>query len=90
MAKQVKRSPAPLYCAAAVWLGWGLLLPLYRLPHILAAATLSAVAGLIGKSLFPDKTYDLPGEKEEKAKEPETPGNPELDAQEAKRYKAMS
>lgn len=90
MAKQVKRSPAPLYCAAAVWLGWGLLLPLYRLPHILAAAALSAVAGLIGKSLFPNKTYDLPGEKEEKAKEPETTGNPELDALVAERDKAVS
>ena len=91
MAKQVKRSPAPLYFAAAVWLGWGLLFPLYRLPHILAAAALSAVAGLIGKSLFPDKTYDLPGEekKEEKPQAPKTTGDPELDALITERDRAV-
>ncbi|WP_251448797.1 5-bromo-4-chloroindolyl phosphate hydrolysis family protein [Vermiculatibacterium agrestimuris] len=91
MAKQVKRSPAPLYLAAAVWLVWGLFLPLYRLPHILAAAVLSAVAGLIGKSLFPDKIYEIP--EQAKPQEPEKPkstGDPELDALLAERDRALS
>ena len=38
MAKLVRKSPVPLYGAAAVWAVWGLLLPMYALWHLLAAA----------------------------------------------------
>ena len=31
MAKLVRKSPVPLYGAAAVWAVWGLLLPMYAL-----------------------------------------------------------
>ena len=93
MAKTVKRSPAPLYCAAAVWLGWGLFLPLYRPVHILGAAILSIAAGFVGKAIFPNKSYDLPGEeapKPEKAEKPKGTGDPELDALIAERNRALS
>ena len=38
MAKKVKRSVAPIYAVAAVWLVFGLFLPLYRPIHYVAAA----------------------------------------------------
>ncbi len=94
MTKQVKKSPVPLYLAAAVWLFWGLLLPLYRPVHILGAALLSGAAGLIGKALFPDKSYDLPGEAapqpREEAEKPKGTGDAELDALITERDRAVS
>lgn len=85
MAKVVKRSPAPLYMAAGVWLLWGLLLPLYRISDFLLAAGASILAGVVGKSLFPDKTFETP----EPAK-PKTTGNEQLDALLAERDKAVA
>lgn len=91
MAKMVKKSPAPLYFAAAVWLLWGLLLPLYRLSDYLLAAGFSLLAGVVGKALFPDKTYETPEpEKPAEPKKPETTGNPEIDALIAERDRAVS
>lgn len=91
MAKMVKKSPAPLYFAAAVWLGWGLFLPLYRLSDYLLAAGASLLVGVVGKALFPDQTYETPeAPKAEEPKKPETTGNPELDALIAERDKAVS
>lgn len=90
MAKMVKKSPAPLYFAAAVWLLWGLFLPLYRLPDYLLAAGVSILAGVVGKKLFPDRTYERPeGKKTEEPKKAETTGNPELDALIAERDRAV-
>lgn len=87
MAKMVKKSPAPLYFAAAVWLLWGLLLPLYRLSDYLLAAGISILAGVVGKKLFPDQSYETP----EPAKETEkkTSGDPEIDALIAERDRAV-
>lgn len=91
MAKMVKKSPAPLYFAAAVWLGWGLLLPLYRLSDYLLAAGCSILAGLLGKKLFPDTAYETPeAEKKEEPKKPESTGNPEVDALIAERERVVS
>lgn len=94
MAKQIKRSPVPLYLAAAVWLIWGLFLPLYRPVHIIGAAALSAAAGFVGRALFPDKSYDLPGEAASKPKEetpkPKSTGDAELDELLEERDKAVS
>ena len=90
MAKMVKKSPAPLYFAAAVWLVWGLCLPLYRLSDFLLAAGASLFAGVLGKALFPDKTFETPEpQKTEEPKKPETTGDPELDALIAERDKAV-
>lgn len=95
MAKMVKRSPAPLYFAAAVWLLWGLFLPLYRLSDILLCAGASFLALAVGKAIFPDQSYETP-EAEAKeapkaeAKKPESTGDPEIDALIAERDKAVS
>ena len=91
MAKMVKKSPAPLYFAAVVWLAWGLCLPLYRLSDYLLAAGASLLAGVVGKAIFPDKTYETPeAPKTADPQKPETTGNPELDALISERDKAVS
>ena len=95
MANMVKRSSAPFYFAAAVWLLWGLLLPLYRLSDILLCAGASFLALTLGKAVFPDESYETPEEKTQEAsraeeKKPESTGNPEIDALIAERDKAVS
>lgn len=82
MAKKTKKPVAPIYAVAVLWVVWGLLFPLYKPFHFILAAVASAAVFCIGKVLFPDKTYETPDPepvKEEK-KEPETTGDPELDA----------
>ena len=59
MAKIVKKSPAPLYLAAAVWAAWAVLAPLYAWWHFALAAAVSAAAWLGGRKLFPDKVLIL-------------------------------
>lgn len=91
MAKVVKKSGAHLYFAAAVWLLWGLCLPLYRLSDYLLAAGASLLTGVVGKKLFPDQTWETPEPaKEEAPKKPESTGDAELDALIAQRDKAVS
>ena len=95
MAKMVKRSPAPLYFSAAVWLLWGLLLPLYRLSDILLCAGASLLAFAVGKAVFPDQSYETPEAEAKEVpkaeeKKPESTGNPEIDALIAERDKAVS
>ena len=85
MAKHVKRSPVPLYLAAAVWIIWGLFLPLYRLSHFLLVTGVSIAAWAIGKKCFPDRIYET-----QDPPEPETTGNPQLDALITERDRAMS
>ena len=69
MAKIVKKSPAPLYLAAAVWGAWAVLARLYAWWHFALAAAVSAAAWLGGRKLFPDKVLILPDP--EPAPEPE-------------------
>ncbi len=94
MAKIVKRSPAPLYCAAAVWLLWGLFAPLYRPVHFVMAAAGSLVAAFVGGAVFPDKTFETPEpDKAQETKQEEKPastGNPEIDALITERDRALS
>ena len=85
MAKVVKRSPAPLYLAAAVWEVWALFFPLYKLTHFLLVIAVSFGAALAGKKLFPDKVFEMPD-----PVEPETTGNPQLDALSAERDRALA
>ena len=64
MAKHVKHSVLPIYLVGVFWLGYALLFSLRSAGQYLLCAALSAVVFILGKALFPDKTYDLPGEKE--------------------------
>ena len=98
MAKHVKRSVLPIYLVGVVWLVYALLFPLRTAGQYLICAALSAVAFVIGKTLFPDKAYQMPGEEpKEQAKEqpkaekkPESTGNPEIDALLKERERAVS
>lgn len=58
MTKKI-RSAIPVYMAAAVWLIYGLILPLYSLPHILICAVLSIAAYIIGSKLFPGRVVTV-------------------------------
>ena len=94
MAKVVKKSVAPIYAVAVLWLIWGLFFPLYKPFHFILAAIASAVVFCVGRALCPDKTYETPDPEpaqEETAKkaEPESTGNPELDALIAERDRAV-
>ena len=74
MTKKVKRSVAPFYLVAALWLAWALLLPLYRPLDYVLAAVASVVAFIIGKAIWPDKTYQIADpEAEKKATEKKEP-----------------
>ena len=86
MAKIVKKSPLPLYGAAAVWALWAALLPLYAWWNFLMAAAASVLVWLGLKALRPDRVLDLPDP--EPAPEPEK-GEPE-DPIAAERARALS
>ena len=106
MAKKVKRSVAPIDAVAAVWLVFGLFLPLYRPIHYVAAALTSVLAYVLVRALCPDRVYETPEPKAKakaapeekpqeppKAREPEKPastGDPELDALILERDRAVS
>lgn len=89
MAKMVKKSVAPIYLVAALWMGWALVFPLYRVQDYIVAALASVLVFVVGKALFPNKSYSIPGEapetnaqpRTEAAPKPEkkTTGDPELD-----------
>ena len=102
MAKVVKKSAAPIYIAAAVWLAAGLLLPFYRPIHYIAAAVVSAAVYIIARALFPDRTFQTPEPEpaaspqqeeapaEEPPPQPASTGSPELDALIQERDRALS
>ena len=82
MAKVVKKSVAPIYAVAVLWLVWGLLFPLHKVFHFVLALIASVAVFCIGRVIWPDKTYNTPEPKAEKkaeSVEPESTGNPELD-----------
>ena len=96
MAKHVKRSVVPIYLVGGVWLVSGLFLSLHSMSDYVVCAVASAVAFVAGKALFPDKSYEMPGEKEQSKKEPEkkakpkSTGNPDIDKLIGERDKALS
>lgn len=85
MAKMVKKSVTPIYLVAALWAVWALAFPLYMNVHYILAALASVLVYVVGKSIFPDKSFDIPGAASEPqpekkaAAEKKTTGNPELD-----------
>lgn len=73
----VKKPIANIYAFAAVWLIWGLFLPMYKLWHFIVPIVISLVAGYIASKLFPGRTIyiDVP----EPEPEPFSSGNTEVD-----------
>ena len=94
MAKHVKRSVLPIYLIGVVWLVYALLFPLRTPAQYLICAAVSLAAFVVGKAVFPDKAYAMPGEeKKEPPREKEKPkstGNPEIDALLKERERALS
>ena len=70
-----KPSVIPIYSVAVLWIIYSLVFPMYKLWHFLIPIVLSFVLFFVMKKIFPGKTeyVDVP-------KEPETTGNPEIDA----------
>ena len=70
----VHKSAAPIYAAAATWVLYALLFPLYQAGHFLLAAGASTAVALIARLFCRDVTEEV-----ELPEEPVTTGNPELD-----------
>ena len=90
MAKHVKRSVVPIYLVGVVWLVFALFFSLHEPADYLVCVAVSVAAFVVGKAIFPDKPYQMPGEEqpkqekkqeEEKKKQepPKSTGNPEVD-----------
>ena len=88
MAKHVKRSVVPIYLVGVVWLVFALFFSLHTPADYLVCAAVSVAAFVVGKAIFPDKHFQMPGEeqpKQEKKQEekkqeaPKSTGNPEVD-----------
>jgi len=52
----VKKSAVPIYAVGAVWLLWGILLPLYKPGHLLLCAAVSAAVYGVLSAVLPKKT----------------------------------
>ena len=72
MKQVVRKSTIPLYAAAATWLLYALLFPLYRPLHYVLAAGAAAVIGVVARLLCPNTVEEVP-------EEPKSTGNAELD-----------
>ena len=94
MAKHIKPSVLPIYLVGVVWLGYALLFPLKSAASYGICAVLSLVAFIAGKAVFPDKAFELAGEKEDRPKEEpkkeQTTGDPAIDALIQERDRALS
>ena len=74
MAKFKKRSVAPIYAIALVWVIFTLVHPLYRVSDYVSVILLSALAFVVAKGIWPTVEYELPDpEPEEETQEEETP-----------------
>lgn len=60
MAKYKKRSVAPIYAIAVVWLLFTLVHPLYRVSDYVSVILLSAVVFIVVKGIRPTVEYELP------------------------------
>lgn len=97
MAKHIKRSVIPIYLIGVTWLGYALFFSLRAPLDFALCAGVSAGVFVLGKAIFPDKTYTIPGEdKQEKKAEkkqsekPKSTGNPEIDKLIKERARAIS
>ena len=90
MAKQVKRSVAPIYLAGAVWLIFAVFFSLHQVWDYLLCGAVSIGVLIAGRAVFPDKTYEVPDPKPKEPEKPKTTGNPEIDALVKERDRAVS
>lgn len=60
MAKYKKRSVAPIYAIALVWVIFTLVHPLYRVSDYVSVILLSGLAFVVAKGIRPTVEYDLP------------------------------
>ncbi len=67
MAKVKKRSVAPLYAVAAVWLFYALFRDLYSVSHYITAGIVSIAAFILACGLFPTKEFEVPDPKPKEA-----------------------
>ena len=79
----VRKSAIPMYAVAITWLLYGLLFPLYRLPHFLLAIVATAVVGVVARCFCRNVVEEVP-------EEPKTTGNAELDKMLAEGEKAIA
>jgi 5-bromo-4-chloroindolyl phosphate hydrolysis protein len=79
-----KKSPAPVYGLAAVWLLWCLFLPMYRLSDFLILIGCAVGVYAVLSILFPGKTEYI-----REAEKPASTGNAEIDALLAEGEKAL-
>ena len=70
-----KRIPSalPLYCAAAVWIVMGFVLPIYKMWAIIVTLVVSAAVGIVARRLFPGREIEY--------KKPAASGDAEIDRQ---------
>lgn len=73
MQKIVKKSVAPIYGIAILWVGWYLFLPLYKPRHFIILAVLSALLFFILRAFDKGTAVEIP-------EKPVSTGNAELDA----------
>ena len=76
--KKIRRSVAPFYGVAAVWVVYALAFDLYRPTHFIFAAVLSAGVYLLLRAMCKDEEYEVEIPDPPKP-EPASTGNPELD-----------
>jgi len=81
-----KKSAVPIYWMAVVWALWGLLLPLYTIPHWIFAAVVSLVVFFIASRVCKDRVIEIP----DPPPEPVTTGNEALDALILERDRALA
>ena len=87
--RKVRKSAAPYYGAAAVWIAWAVLRDLYKPSHLAFVAVLSIGAFLLLRAVCKDEVVETivpdPPKEEEKPT-----GNPELDKMVSDGRKAVS
>ena len=90
MAKHVKRSVIPIYLVGVVWLVFGLGLRLYQPVDYILCALVSVAAFVVGKAIFPDKSYQIAGGEDEEKKQAEQEAQKRAEEAHAAREKAQA
>lgn len=90
MAKHVKRSVIPIYLVGVVWLVFGLGLRLYQPVDYILCALVSVAAFVVGKAIFPDKSYQIAGGEDEEERQAEQEAQKRAEEAHAAREKAQA